>query len=41
VKRAYDSTRKKGKRIRREFQKPEVQDADNSEGFGIQKELNV
>jgi hypothetical protein len=42
VKIEYDSTRKKKKkRIRENSTRPEVQDADNSEGFGIQKELSV
>jgi hypothetical protein len=42
MKTEYDSSRKKKKKRTRENSKrPEVQDADNSEGFGIQKELNV
>jgi hypothetical protein len=40
VKTEYDTTRKK-KRIRENYRIPEVQDADNSEGFGIQKESNM
>jgi hypothetical protein len=39
VKTAYNSTWKK--RIRENYRRPEVQDADNSAGFGIQKKLNV
>jgi hypothetical protein len=43
VKTEYDSTRKKKKknRIGEDSRRPEVQDADNSKGFVIQKELNV
>jgi hypothetical protein len=40
VKTEYDRTRKRN-RIRENPRRPEAQDADNSEGFGIQEESNV
>jgi hypothetical protein len=37
----YDSTREKKNTILENIRRREVQDEDNSEGFGIQKELSV
>jgi hypothetical protein len=41
VKIEYDSIRKTKNRMPEDSRRPEVQDADNSEGFGMQKGLSV
>jgi hypothetical protein len=37
----HDSIRKTKNRIAENYRRPEVQDADNSDEFGIQKEMNM